>query len=91
MRRNKSETRPAFDLKLGSRRLVQLRLSLADLIEAHRRVARLEENLSVLKLLAGDDMLQIQARQRGHEHAACPCRMVQAPHAVIAGAMLALS
>ncbi len=74
-------------MKRGRRRLVQFRLGLADSRESHRRVARLEENLPILEMLAGDEMFEIQTRDARHKEASRALRVMQAPHTVVAGAM----
>jgi hypothetical protein len=51
-------------------------------------MARLEEGLHVLQVLASDDVLEIQTRDGRHEEAASAVRVPEAPQAVVTGAVL---
>src|SRR5262249_52829848 len=90
MRCDQPKPRPAFDMKRGRRRLMQLGLGVAELAEALRRFTRLEEVLPVVNLFAGADALQLQPRPRRTEQAAGAGCMAQSPHAIVAATMLAL-
>src|SRR5215468_5658598 len=94
VRSDQLEARPAFELVVRRRRLVQLRFAVRQFLERHRRLTWFEEDLGVVAiaqvLVAVEHVFQVEARHGGEEYVRRLVPMNQFVNPVVAGSMLAV-